>query len=132
MSLVNRAYGAAFVLCGDGSLGPLRLAAAAAQLLTALALASTARRRWGDRAGRAAGVLYLLVSVGLNPEDAQAATFEVFMLPFTAAAVRTADRGPRPVDPGRPRGRRSLPHQTDRRRGPRPVTGSELHVLLRG
>ena len=86
-------YEAAFALCGDASLGPLRLAAAAAQLLTALALASTARRRWGDRAGRAAGVLYLLVSVGLNPEDAQAATFEVFMLPFTAAAVRCADRG---------------------------------------
>ncbi|MFJ4478987.1 ArnT family glycosyltransferase [Streptomyces xanthochromogenes] len=86
-------YEAAFALCGDGSLGPLRLAAVAAQLLTALALASTARRRWGDRAGRAAGVLYLLVSVGLNPEDAQAATFEVFMLPFTAAAVRCADRG---------------------------------------
>ncbi|MFJ8309502.1 MULTISPECIES: glycosyltransferase family 39 protein [unclassified Streptomyces] len=86
-------YEAAFALCGDDSLGPLRLAAVAAQLLTALALASTARRRWGDRAGRAAGVLYLLVSVGLNPEDAQAATFEVFMLPFTAAAVRCADRG---------------------------------------
>ncbi|MFG3282562.1 glycosyltransferase family 39 protein [Streptomyces sp. NPDC048111] len=86
-------YEAAFALCGDGSLGPLRLAAVAAQLLTALALASTARRRWGDRAGRAAGVLYLLASVGLNPEDAQAATFEVFMLPFTAAAVRCADRG---------------------------------------
>ncbi|MEU9193826.1 ArnT family glycosyltransferase [Streptomyces hundungensis] len=86
-------YEAAFALCGDGSLGPLRLAAVAAQLLTALALASTARRRWGDGAGRAAGVLYLLVSVGLNPEDAQAATFEVFMLPFTAAAVRCADRG---------------------------------------
>ncbi|MFI6685822.1 glycosyltransferase family 39 protein [Streptomyces sp. NPDC050485] len=86
-------YEAAFALCGDGSLGPLRLAAVAAQLLTALALASTARHRWGDRAGRAAGVLYLLVSIGLNPEDAQAATFEVFMLPFTAAAVRCADRG---------------------------------------
>ncbi|MFD7017050.1 ArnT family glycosyltransferase [Streptomyces sp. NPDC059928] len=86
-------YEAAFALCGDGSLGPLRLAAVAAQLLTALALAATARRRWGDRAGRAAGVLHLLVSVGLNPEDAQAATFEVFMLPFTAAAVCCADRG---------------------------------------
>ncbi|MFE9374202.1 glycosyltransferase family 39 protein [Streptomyces sp. NPDC006711] len=86
-------YEAAFALCGDTSLTPLRLAAAAAQLLTALALASTARRRWGDSAGRTAGVLYLLASVGLSPEDAQAATFEVFMLPFTAAAVRCADRG---------------------------------------
>ncbi|MET9365532.1 glycosyltransferase family 39 protein [Streptomyces sp. NPDC006632] len=86
-------YEAVFALCGDTSLTPLRLAAAAAQLLTALALAATARSRWGDRAGRTAGVLYLLVSVGLNPEDAQAATFEVFMLPFTAAAVLCAGRG---------------------------------------
>ncbi|WP_369383432.1 glycosyltransferase family 39 protein [Streptomyces sp. cg36] len=85
-------YEGAFALFGDTSLGPLRLAAVAAQLLTAALLASLARRRWGDRAGAAAGILHLLVSTGLNPEDAQAATFEVFMLPFTAAAVRCADR----------------------------------------
>ncbi|MFI0229924.1 ArnT family glycosyltransferase [Streptomyces sp. NPDC017086] len=86
-------YQAAFALCGSGSLTPLRVLAVLAQLLTAVLLASLARRRWGDRAGRTAGVLYLLVSVGLNPEDAQAATFEVFMLPWTAAAVWCADRG---------------------------------------
>ncbi|WP_188272551.1 glycosyltransferase family 39 protein [Streptomyces sp. CBMA152] len=86
-------YEAAFAVFGDTSLSPLRLAAVGAQLLTAVLLASTARRRWGDRAGRVAGVLHLLVSIGLNPEDAQAATFEVFMLPFTVAAVRCADRG---------------------------------------
>ncbi|WP_406341953.1 ArnT family glycosyltransferase [Streptomyces sp. NBC_00648] len=85
-------YEAAFAVFGDTSLGPLRVAAVGAQLLTAVLLASTARRRWGDRAGRVAGVLHLLVSVGLNPEDTQAATFEVFMLPFTVAAVRCADR----------------------------------------
>ncbi|MFF1405821.1 ArnT family glycosyltransferase [Streptomyces sp. NPDC058294] len=86
-------YQAAFAVCGSGSLAPLRVLAVLAQLLTAVALASLARRRWDDRAGRTAGVLYLLVSVGLNPEDAQAATFEVFMLPATAAALWCADRG---------------------------------------
>ncbi|MFF9580638.1 ArnT family glycosyltransferase [Streptomyces achromogenes] len=85
-------YEAAFALCGSGSLTPLRILAVLAQLLTAVTLASLARRHWGDRAGRTAGVLYLLVSVGLNPEDAQAAAFEVFMLPWTAAAVWCADR----------------------------------------
>ncbi|MBL1084199.1 glycosyltransferase family 39 protein [Streptomyces actinomycinicus] len=86
-------YQAAFTVCGSGSLTPLRVLAVLAQLATAVALASLARRRWGDGAGRTAGVLYLLVSVGLNPEDAQAATFEVFILPWTAAAVWCADRG---------------------------------------
>ncbi|MFI5975205.1 ArnT family glycosyltransferase [Streptomyces sp. NPDC051452] len=86
-------YEAAFAVCGAGSLTPLRVLAVLAQLLTAVLLASLARRRWGDGAGWTAGVLYLLVSVGLNPEDAQAATFEVFILPCTAAAVWCADRG---------------------------------------
>ncbi|MFC5656082.1 ArnT family glycosyltransferase [Streptomyces nogalater] len=86
-------YEAAFALCGSGSLTPLRILAVLAQLLTAVTLASLARRHWGERAGRTAGVLYLLVSVGLNPQDTQAATFEVFMLPWTAAAVWCADRG---------------------------------------
>ncbi|MGW0878251.1 ArnT family glycosyltransferase [Streptomyces sp. NPDC002671] len=86
-------YEAAFAVCGSASLTPLRVLAVLAQLLTAAVLASLARRRWGDGAGRTAGALYLLVSVGLNPEDAQAATFEVFILPCTAAAVWCADRG---------------------------------------
>ncbi|MEJ8638029.1 ArnT family glycosyltransferase [Streptomyces sp. MS2.AVA.5] len=86
-------YEMLFALFGDESLRSVRILAVLAQLVTAALLASIARRRWGDRAGRTAGVLYLLVSIGLNPEDAQAATFEVFILPFTAAAVRYADRG---------------------------------------
>ncbi|MYT73993.1 MULTISPECIES: glycosyltransferase family 39 protein [unclassified Streptomyces] len=85
-------YEAVFALFGSQSLTPVKWCAVAAQLVTAVLLASTARRRWGDGAGRTAGVLYLLISVGLNPEDAQAATFEVFMLPWTAAAVWCADR----------------------------------------
>ncbi|MBG0851793.1 glycosyltransferase family 39 protein [Streptomyces spinoverrucosus] len=90
--LVPWLYEGAFALAGSESLAPVRVLAVLAQLLTAVLLASLARRRWGDGAGRTAGVLYLLVSVGLNPEDAQAAGFEVFMLPCTAAAMWCADR----------------------------------------
>ncbi|MFF4833036.1 ArnT family glycosyltransferase [Streptomyces sp. NPDC001315] len=90
--LVPWLYEGAFALFGSDSLTPVRVLAVLAQLLTAVLLASLARRRWGDGAGRTAGVLYLLVSVGLNPEDAQAAGFEVFMLPCTAAAMWCADR----------------------------------------
>ncbi|GGU87416.1 hypothetical protein GCM10010260_20990 [Streptomyces filipinensis] len=91
--LVPWLYEAAFTVCGSGSLTPLRVLAVLAQLLTAATVASLARRRWGDGAGRTAGVLYLLVSVGLNPEDAQAVGFEIFILPGTAAALWCADRG---------------------------------------
>ncbi|MET9384175.1 glycosyltransferase family 39 protein [Streptomyces sp. NPDC002928] len=90
--LVPWLYEGAFALFGSDSLTPVRVLAVLAQLLTAVLLAALARRRWGDGAGRTAGVLYLLVSVGLNPEDAQAAGFEVFMLPCTAAAMWCADR----------------------------------------
>ncbi|MTE21478.1 glycosyltransferase [Streptomyces sp. TRM43335] len=85
-------YQGAFAVFGDASLWPLKAAAVVAVAATAALLASIARRRWGERAGWTAGVLYVLVSVGLNPEDAQAANFEVFTLPFTAAAVWCADR----------------------------------------
>ena len=90
--LVPWLYEGSFALFGDSSLLPPKVLAVAAQLLTAVLLAALARRRWGDGAGRTAGVLYLLISVGLNPQDAQAATFEIFMLPCTAAAMWCADR----------------------------------------
>ncbi|WP_171162425.1 glycosyltransferase family 39 protein [Streptomyces sp. I05A-00742] len=86
-------YEACFRAFGDGSLLPVKSLAVVAQLVTAVLLASLARRRWGERAGCTAGVLYLLVSIGLEPEDAQAATFEVFAVPWTAAAMWCADRG---------------------------------------
>ncbi|EST37290.1 hypothetical protein N566_13825, partial [Streptomycetaceae bacterium MP113-05] len=85
-------YQAAFAVFGDESLWPLKAAAVMATVATAVLLASIARRRWGDRAGWTAGVVSVLLSVGLSPEDTQAATFEVFMLPWTAAAVWCADR----------------------------------------
>ncbi|WP_149829578.1 glycosyltransferase family 39 protein [Streptomyces tailanensis] len=90
--LVPWLYAASFAVFGDDSLTPVRVLATGAQLVTAVLLASLARRRWGNRAGRTAGVLYLLTSIGLNPEDAQAALFEVFILPFTACAMWCADR----------------------------------------
>ncbi|WP_447040620.1 ArnT family glycosyltransferase [Streptomyces sp. DSM 118878] len=90
--LVPWLYAGSLALFGDSSLLAPKVLAAAAQLLTAVLLASLARRRWGNRAGRTAGVVYLLISIGLNPQDTQAATFEVFMLPCTAAAVWCADR----------------------------------------
>jgi hypothetical protein len=90
--LVPWLYEGALGLFGDASLWPLRLAAVAAHLLTAVLLALLARRRWGDRAGVLAATGYLLVSIGLAPQDSQAATFEVFMLPWTVAAFWCADR----------------------------------------
>jgi 4-amino-4-deoxy-L-arabinose transferase-like glycosyltransferase len=90
--LVPWLYEAAFAVCGSDSLTSVRILAVLAQLSTAVLLTSLARRRWGGTAGHTAGVLYLLTSIGLNPEDAQAATFEVFMLPCTAAAMWCADR----------------------------------------
>ncbi len=90
--LVPWLYEGALGLFGYGSLWPLRLAALAAHLLTAVLLVSLARRRWGDRAGATAGFGYLLVSIGLAPADAQAAGFETFMLPWTVAALWCADR----------------------------------------
>jgi len=92
--LVPWLYDAAFGVFGSAALWPLRVLAIGAHLTTALFLAAIARQRFtqegrsglGDRAGAAAGALYLLISIGLSPEDSQAATFEVFMLPATAAA----------------------------------------------
>lgn len=86
-------YEATFTVFGDGSQHMMKLLAIAAQFTTAALLAAFARRRWGDRSGATAGVLFLLVSVGFIPQDTQATTFEVFILPWTAAAVLCADRG---------------------------------------
>ena len=55
-------------------------------------LAAIARRRWGDRAGLAAGILYLVASGGLVLEDSQPANFEVFMTPLICAAIYFGDR----------------------------------------
>ena len=97
--LVPVLYEWAFRLTGSDSLWSVRLLAVAAHVLTAVLLASIARRRWGYRAGLAAGVLYVVASAGFVPADGQAANFEVFMVPLTALAVWCADRD-RPVAGG--------------------------------
>ncbi|RAG86407.1 glycosyltransferase [Streptacidiphilus pinicola] len=85
-------YQGAFAVFGSDSLWPLRVLAIFACFVTALFVASVARRRWGGSAGTVAGLFTILLSVALAPEDTQAATFEVFMLPATAAAFWCADR----------------------------------------
>jgi 4-amino-4-deoxy-L-arabinose transferase-like glycosyltransferase len=84
-------YAAAQRVTGTTDLYPVRWLALGAHLATALLLAALARRRWGDRAAVAAAALYLLASAGFALEDAQAANFEVFMLPATVAAVLLAE-----------------------------------------
>ncbi|MGP3977811.1 ArnT family glycosyltransferase [Streptomyces sp. 8N114] len=85
-------YRGAFALFGDDSLWPVRVAAIVAVLVGAVLAASVAGRRWGERAAWTAGICYVFLTVGLKPEDTQAATFEVFMLPWTVAAVWFAQR----------------------------------------
>ncbi|GAA2630220.1 ArnT family glycosyltransferase [Streptomyces axinellae] len=90
--LVPWLYQGALGLFGDQSLWPVRVAALVAVVVGAGLAASIAHRRWGERAAWYAGICYVLLSVGLVPEDTQAATFEVFMLPWTVAAIWCAER----------------------------------------
>jgi len=82
-------YAAIFHLTGSFDLRPVRVLAAVVLAATAVLLASEARRRSGsDVVGVAAGVLFLLAFAAFFPDDAQAASFELFMLlPMTAAVV---------------------------------------------
>ena len=87
-------YAATFALTGSDDLGPVRLLAVLAHALTALLLAAEARRRFTWRgAALAAGLLYLLAATAFFPADAQAANFEVFMLPVMTGAVLLGMRG---------------------------------------
>ncbi|MBA0052052.1 glycosyltransferase [Streptomyces sp. AJS327] len=86
-------YQGAFALFGADSLWPLRVVAIVAVLLGAVLIASMGRHRWGAVGGWSAGVLFVLVSVGLNPEDTQAASFGLFMMVWTVLAMWCAERG---------------------------------------
>jgi 4-amino-4-deoxy-L-arabinose transferase-like glycosyltransferase len=90
--LVPYIYAATFAIFGTTALWSVRLMAMVAIALTALLLAAEARRRWGERAGWAAGLLMVAASVAFAPQDGQAANFEVFMLPAMTAAVLLAQR----------------------------------------
>ena len=94
--LVPYLYAATFALVGSTALWSVRVVAMLAVALTALLLAAEARRRWGERAGWLAALLFICASVAFAPQDGQAANFEVFMLPaMTAAMVLAARDRPR-------------------------------------
>ena len=90
--LVPYLYAGTFALVGSTALWSVRVAAMLAVAMTALLLASEARRRWGERAGWIAALLFVCASVAFAPQDGQAANFEMFMMPFMTAAVVLAAR----------------------------------------
>jgi 4-amino-4-deoxy-L-arabinose transferase-like glycosyltransferase len=90
--LVPYLYAATFALIGSTALWSVRVAAMLAVALTALLLASEARRRWGERAAWIGALLFVAASVAFAPQDGQAANFEVFMLPAMTAALLLAAR----------------------------------------
>jgi len=91
--LVPYLYAAAFSVTGSTALWAARVLAMVAVVLTALLLASEARRRYGERAAWTASLLLVFASVAFAPQDGQAANFEIFMLPAMMAAVVLASRG---------------------------------------
>jgi hypothetical protein len=91
--LLPYVYAWVFRIVGDHGLSTLvviRALAICVHVVTAILITQIAKRRFG-RHGVWAGLLYLLGSAGLAPEDSQAASFEVFMLPWTCAAFLLAD-----------------------------------------
>lgn len=85
--LVPWLYEACFALTGSGTLWLVRVCAVLALAVTAIFVARLAAVEWGPRAALPAGVLTVAASAALPPPDAMAATFEIFMLPATAAAM---------------------------------------------
>jgi 4-amino-4-deoxy-L-arabinose transferase-like glycosyltransferase len=105
-------YAATFELTGSGGLAPIRVLAVLAHALTALLLALEARRRLRWRyAAVFAGCAYLLAASAFLPADAQAANFEVFMLPIMTAAMLFGIRD-RPAAAGATLGVATLTKQT--------------------
>ncbi|HEX2575615.1 MAG TPA: hypothetical protein VHK88_04650, partial [Aquihabitans sp.] len=83
----------AYRVVGTDDLRLVRALVAILILATAVVLADEARRRWGGRAGWVAGLVVVLGSSALGPNDAQAANFELFALLPIAVAVVAAARG---------------------------------------
>ena len=86
-------YEALANITGSTALWIPRVAGMAAHTVTAILVWRIAQRFVGPRAAAIAGVLSALSSATMLPADAQSANFEVFMLPFTCAAVLYALRG---------------------------------------
>jgi 4-amino-4-deoxy-L-arabinose transferase-like glycosyltransferase len=91
--LVFLLYSGVFRLTGTDDLRPVRLLAAVIVVATAVLIAREAGDRFGRRAAIPAGALYVLGSVAMMPDDAQAANFEIFMMAPTVLAVRWARKG---------------------------------------
>jgi 4-amino-4-deoxy-L-arabinose transferase-like glycosyltransferase len=105
-------YAAVFWLTGSDGLAPVRALATLAHAVTALLLALEARRRFRWRyAPLFAGGAYLLAATAFFPPDAQAANFEVFMLPIMTAAMLLGIRR-RPAAAGATLGLATLTKQT--------------------
>ncbi|MFJ6985578.1 MULTISPECIES: ArnT family glycosyltransferase [unclassified Streptomyces] len=85
--LVPWLYEASFALAGPHGLWLVRVLAVAALALTGILTARLAERWWGRWAALPAGVLTVAGTAALPAPDAMAATFEVFMLPATVAAM---------------------------------------------
>jgi len=90
--IVPYLYAAVFKVTGSDDLIWIRVVAIGTYVASALLIAAIARRRWGDAAGLAAGIFYLVASGGLVLEDSQPANFEVFMTPLICAAMYFGDR----------------------------------------
>jgi Dolichyl-phosphate-mannose-protein mannosyltransferase len=98
--MVPYLYAAVFRVTGGDDLAAVRVVAILAQLVTALLLAFEARRRFRWRhTPLVAALAYLLAAAAFAPADAQAANFEVFMLPLMTGAFVLAVRG-RPIASG--------------------------------
>ncbi len=105
-------YAAVFGLTGSDDLAPVRVLAVLAHALTALLLAAEARRAFGGGTQPlCAGVGFLLAATAFPPADAQAANFEVFMLPVMTAAMLLGSRD-RPGAAGATLGLATLTKQT--------------------
>ena len=105
-------YAAVFGLTGSDDLAPVRVVAMVAQALTALLLAAEARRRFRWRLAPVfAGCAYLLAATAFRAADAEAANFEVFMLPVMTAAMLLGIRR-RPAAAGATLGLATLTKQT--------------------
>ncbi|MGZ8715329.1 MAG: ArnT family glycosyltransferase [Mycobacterium sp.] len=81
-----------FEITGSRSLWIPRMLGVGAHTATAVLVWVFARRRFDERAAMLVGVLAAFTSVTVTPDDAQSAEFEVFMMPFLAAAMLLADR----------------------------------------
>lgn len=98
--IVPYLYATVFRVTGSDDLAAVRAVAVLALVATALLLAYEARRRFAwTYAPVVAGIAFLLAASAFSPADAQAANFEVFMLPLMTAAFVLAVRD-RPIGAG--------------------------------